>query len=158
MFLYFTNTGFGLGLVHLSAMVTVGHYFERRRALATGIAVCGSGVGGFVFAPISEFLINLYNWKGAMWIISGICLNCAVMGSLLRPFRVSGHHEQNAVPETTKNQNICSAMFDFSLLRKKTFILYAISTFICCLGKLKLKYLHFQCNLLDEPLDLRHSP
>ena len=29
-------------------------YFEKKRAFATGIAVCGSGLGTFVMAPVSQ--------------------------------------------------------------------------------------------------------
>lgn len=35
--------GIGFGLIYLPAVVCVGYYFESKRALATGIAVCGSG-------------------------------------------------------------------------------------------------------------------
>lgn len=35
--------GFGFGLIYLPAVVAVGYYFETKRSLATGIAVCGSG-------------------------------------------------------------------------------------------------------------------
>ena len=38
--------GLGFGMVFLPAIICVGLYFESRRALATGIAVCGAGVGG----------------------------------------------------------------------------------------------------------------
>ena len=39
--------GLGFGMVFLPAIVCVGLYFETKRALATGIAVCGAGVGAF---------------------------------------------------------------------------------------------------------------
>jgi MCP family monocarboxylic acid transporter-like MFS transporter 14 len=35
--------GFGLGLVYLPSVIACGYYFEKKRALATGISVCGSG-------------------------------------------------------------------------------------------------------------------
>lgn len=35
--------GVGFGLMYLPSIVIVNFYFLRRRALATGIAVCGSG-------------------------------------------------------------------------------------------------------------------
>ena len=35
--------GFGMGLVYLPSVCVVGYYFEKKRALATGMAVCGSG-------------------------------------------------------------------------------------------------------------------
>ena len=48
------TTGVGFGLMYLPSIVMVGYYFDKRRALATGIAVCGSGIGSFVFAPLTE--------------------------------------------------------------------------------------------------------
>ena len=41
-------TGFGFGLMYLPAMIICGFYFEKRRAFATGVAVCGSGIGMFI--------------------------------------------------------------------------------------------------------------
>lgn len=35
--------GVGFGMIFLPSIVCVGYYFERRRSIATGIAVCGSG-------------------------------------------------------------------------------------------------------------------
>jgi hypothetical protein len=46
-------------------VVSVGYYFEKKRSLATGISVCGSGVGTFLFAPLATYLIEEYGWKGA---------------------------------------------------------------------------------------------
>ncbi|XP_015607738.1 monocarboxylate transporter 12 [Cephus cinctus] len=79
------GTGLGFGLIYLPAIVSVTCYFEKYRSLATGIAVCGSGLGTFIFAPLSEYLIVTYGWRGAMMIISAIVLNCAIFGALFRP-------------------------------------------------------------------------
>ncbi|XP_022698980.1 uncharacterized protein LOC111266085 [Varroa jacobsoni] len=78
-------TGLGLGFMYLPAIVSVAMYFERRRAFATGIAVCGSGCGTFVLAPVIEFLVNYYGWRGALIITAGMLLQCAVFGALMRP-------------------------------------------------------------------------
>lgn len=83
--LYGVVGGCGFGLIYLPAIVMVGYYFDRRRAFATGIAVCGSGIGGFVFAPMCVFLLEIYGWKGAMWIISGIVFHGAIFASFYRP-------------------------------------------------------------------------
>jgi len=77
--------GFGFGLIYLPAIVSVTCYFEKKRSLATGIAVCGSGLGTFVFAPLIEHLIVEYGWRGAILIIAGLVLNCAILGALFRP-------------------------------------------------------------------------
>lgn len=82
-------TGLGFGLIYLPAIVSVTYYFEKRRAFATGLAVCGSGVGTFMFAPISEYLVESYGWQGALIIEAGIILNCVVCGALMRPLEGS---------------------------------------------------------------------
>ena len=50
----FCFPGFGFGLIYLPAIVSVSMYFEKKRAFATGIAVCGSGLGTFIMAPVTE--------------------------------------------------------------------------------------------------------
>lgn len=45
--------GVGFGLIFLPAVVIVGQYFSNKRALATGIAVCGSGIGTSAFSYVS---------------------------------------------------------------------------------------------------------
>lgn len=79
------GVGFGFGLIYLPAIVSVTMYFEKYRSLATGIAVCGSGLGTVVFSPLTDFLIAKYGWRGAMVIISAIVLNCIAFGVMFRP-------------------------------------------------------------------------
>ena len=47
-------TGLGFGFIYLPAIVSVSMYFEKKRAFATGIAVCGSGLGTFIMAPVTR--------------------------------------------------------------------------------------------------------
>lgn len=77
--------GLGFGLIYLPAIVSVTCYFEKLRSLATGIAVCGSGLGTLVFAPFIEYLIVEFGWRGAMLITSALLLNCIIFGVMFRP-------------------------------------------------------------------------
>ncbi|OWR53063.1 Monocarboxylate transporter [Danaus plexippus plexippus] len=78
--------GMGFGMIYLPSVVAVGYYFETRRSLATGIAVCGSGVGTFSFAPLAAILLNYFgSWQNANLLLAGLILNCAVFGALMRP-------------------------------------------------------------------------
>jgi hypothetical protein len=72
-------------MIYLPSIVSVGFYFEKKRPLATGIAVCGSGIGAFVFSPVLEILSEMYDWKNLLLIMAGIILNGAVFGMLMRP-------------------------------------------------------------------------
>lgn len=85
MITYGVMGGIGFGLIYLPAVVCVGYYFETKRSLATGIAVCGSGFGTFAFAPLATILLENFGWRGANLILAGLILNCAVFGAMMRP-------------------------------------------------------------------------
>ncbi|XP_042218311.1 monocarboxylate transporter 14-like isoform X2 [Homarus americanus] len=80
--------GLGFGLIYLPAVVCVGYYFETKRAVATGIAVCGSGVGTMIFPPLLNYLISVYSWQGTNLLIAGLIVNCCCFGALMRPLEV----------------------------------------------------------------------
>jgi len=82
-------TGFGFGLIYLPAIVSVSMYFEKKRAFATGIAVCGSGLGTFIMAPVTEGLITALGWEYAILITAGLVLTCIAFGCLMRPLESS---------------------------------------------------------------------
>jgi MFS family permease len=50
-----------VGIVSYSAILA--HWFEKRRGLASGIAVSGMGLGTFFFVPLSQYLISIYGWR-----------------------------------------------------------------------------------------------
>ena len=75
----------GFGLIYLPAIVSVSMYFEKKRAFATGIAVCGSGLGTFLMAPLVHELIDRHGWEKAIVITGAIVLLCVLLGALLRP-------------------------------------------------------------------------
>ena len=54
----------------------------------SGISVCGSGVGTFLFAPLATELLSKFGWKGSNLIFAGLCLNCAFFGALMRPLEL----------------------------------------------------------------------
>lgn len=69
----------------LPSIVAVSIYFEERRAVATGIAVCGSGIGTFILAPLTDYLLSEYNWRWTLLLLAGLVLQGMVVGSLVRP-------------------------------------------------------------------------
>lgn len=73
-------------------------YFKNYRALATGLAVSGTGIGTAVFPKIIKSFIVGYDWYGTCWILSGIVLNFAVCGALFNPLKASS--QQSPPPRT----------------------------------------------------------
>ncbi|XP_034248807.1 uncharacterized protein LOC117649820 isoform X2 [Thrips palmi] len=76
--------GFGLSLCYVAAVVIVAYYFDSKRSLATGLSVCGSGIGTFVFAPLTQILLVEYGWRGTVLILAGLLLNLCVCGVLMK--------------------------------------------------------------------------
>lgn len=64
--------GTGFGLMYCPAIVIVTMYFEKYRSLATGVTVCGAGVGTFVFSKIIAFLISIFDWRTCLLIYAGM--------------------------------------------------------------------------------------
>lgn len=87
-YLYFSYGllgGLGFGLMFLPAGVCVIQHFTKRRALANGIAVCGSGVGTFVMNHLTRYMLDHYGWRGTLLLNAGIALQGSVLGLLLLP-------------------------------------------------------------------------
>ena len=72
-------------LLFISGVVAAQAHFTKRRALATGIAVCGTGVGTLVLPPIVEYFITHLGWRGAMRCLSGLCLGSVLCGAAMFP-------------------------------------------------------------------------
>lgn len=90
--------GIGFGFLYLPAIVIVGLYFDKRRSLAMGIAVCGSGVGTIVIAPLTTVLLEYFNWRGTNIILAGIVLNGVVFAAFYRPLYKVGYNHYMVYP------------------------------------------------------------
>lgn len=79
--------GIGFSMIYIPSVLSVGYYFEKWRALATGISMCGSGVGTMVFAPINSKIIAAFEWRGALLVQSGIILLCSLLSLFFLPLK-----------------------------------------------------------------------
>ncbi|XP_031639817.1 monocarboxylate transporter 12-like [Contarinia nasturtii] len=77
--------GIGFSMMYIPAVIIVGFYFERWRALATGIAMCGSGVGTFLMKPIGDYLLSNGDWRSALLGFAVIILLGVACGVVFRP-------------------------------------------------------------------------
>ncbi|XP_060098265.1 monocarboxylate transporter 14 [Heteronotia binoei] len=79
------TAGIGSGMVYLPAVVMVGEYFQKRRALAQGLSTTGTGFGAFLMTVLLKYLCMEFGWRDAMFIQGAVCLNLCVCGALMRP-------------------------------------------------------------------------
>ena len=87
---YGVIAGFGGGLVYLPPIATAPKWWPDRRALATGFAVVGLGLGSFIMAPLATYIIKNFGWRyvfiyvgiamGVMAVIASFCLKVPPVG------------------------------------------------------------------------------
>lgn len=105
MITYGVVGGVGFGMIYLPTIVSVGYYFSTKRAFATGVAVCGSGMGAFLFAPFCQFLLSVTTWQNTLVILGLLILSCGVFGWLMRPIDV---HAETILKEDNEVDNLQS--------------------------------------------------
>nr|XP_014092296.1 uncharacterized protein LOC106618876 isoform X1 [Bactrocera oleae] len=77
-------SGLGLGIGYVTAVVSIAFWFDKKRTFATGIAASGTGIGTFLYAPLTQCLIDSYGWRIATLILAGTMLNTCICGALMR--------------------------------------------------------------------------
>ena len=154
-------SGIGNGLMYVTSMVAVQHWFDRKRAMATGLAVSGSGVGTLVFGFLTQYLLDSFDWQWTLRIEALIMLLGVVCGILFRPLPQNGdisddsmHLTDSQKPEheikngrrwhedqEEENTGCCGdcgsilkETFDFSLFKNPVFTLYCFVIVMFCFG------------------------
>ena len=89
--------GIGLGMVYIPSLTIIDKYFVKHKNIATGIAVCGVGVGSFVYPPLITSLQEIYGWRGTLLLLGGIHLNGLVICALFRPKQISAKVNVNGL-------------------------------------------------------------
>ncbi|XP_067659769.1 monocarboxylate transporter 5-like [Haliotis asinina] len=77
--------GFGNSMIYGPSMVNIGHYFKKRRGLASAAAMSSVSFGGSVFPPLVRYLLDEFGLFGTMTILTGIVLNMFVGAAVQRP-------------------------------------------------------------------------
>ncbi|CAH8617010.1 unnamed protein product [Schistosoma guineensis] len=80
--------GIGLSFIYLPAIATVGHWFQQKRPLAVGLALCGSGMGCLVGGQAIPRLVLLFTWRGTLVLLAAVCFQCLTLILLFRPWDV----------------------------------------------------------------------
>jgi len=79
LFLLFTLIGaLGAGANALPYLRTISAWFDRRRALALGIAMGGSGTGYVYVPPAVQYMIANHGWRSAWFMLAAVTLVVAV--------------------------------------------------------------------------------
>ncbi|OHE99334.1 hypothetical protein CORC01_05375 [Colletotrichum orchidophilum] len=109
--------GIGTSPLFSPSIATVGHWFHRRRGLATGIATTGGAFGGIAFPMILNALIDSVGWSWAVRYVGFICLFCCASSLPLVRARLAPPKDAKWGP-------------DFRILADPAFALTTLSIFL----------------------------
>ncbi|KAL1916792.1 uncharacterized protein VTP21DRAFT_5496 [Calcarisporiella thermophila] len=73
--------GLGISLVYFPSISLPAQHFEKKRGVAMGVALSGSGLGGLAFSPLVRFLIDR---AGLQWSLRAL----ALLGLIFLPIAV----------------------------------------------------------------------
>ncbi|XP_019875476.1 uncharacterized protein LOC109603418 [Aethina tumida] len=87
LFLIFLGVlgGIAFNMIYTPSFVVVGFYFEKWRAMATSLAVCGSSIGMIAFPLIAKEILYSYTWRAKFQMIGGMLLSCSVISLTYKP-------------------------------------------------------------------------
>uniref|UniRef100_A0A8R1HUQ4 MFS domain-containing protein n=1 Tax=Caenorhabditis japonica TaxID=281687 RepID=A0A8R1HUQ4_CAEJA len=83
--------GIGFGCMYLPSIVILSTYFSKRRSVATGIAVCGSGIGTVVFSQLNGPVFEWFGQNVGLFMIylAAISISGAVFSMFFAPLTAS---------------------------------------------------------------------
>ena len=91
--------GLGTAMIFTPAVSSVGHWFLRRRANATGIATCGGALGGVIFPLMLQDLFPKVGWAWATRIQGFIYILLLLVAILLLRARLPPRPGGSAWPD-----------------------------------------------------------
>ena len=75
---FMLGLGIGVGFVYVPAIGAVQRWFDRRRGLASGIALTGIGLGTLVMPLLVASLLTTMNWRGVMVVLAVVVAACCI--------------------------------------------------------------------------------
>ena len=85
-------------------MVVISQYFNKRLALANGLAMSGGSLGMLIVPLLFQLLLDTYGLYGCLLVMSACTLNMIPATALLRPISFYGEQKPPTVSTATSNQ------------------------------------------------------
>lgn len=124
--------GIGVCITYMPAVTIPPTWFDRRRGLAMGIVLAGTGVGGVLWAPILRTLISKVGFRNALRISGSICSTFIAMSGAVLEWpparRVALAAENASLSRATSIFSI--SLVDWKVATSRKFVAQAVGTML----------------------------
>lgn len=153
--------GFGAGLCCSTHMIVLAFNFVRRMNFAYGVAVSGSGIGPFLFAPVMEIARETYGNRGFFFILASISIHMVLFGIVFFPSKLEKqrkhlHRRRSSVKleiymgQSSPKSNKClNVLKYFKVLKNVSFFQFCLSMCFANFG-ISLVYVHITTFMIEN--------
>ena len=119
-FTYGILGGCAAGIINITGLIICSYYFDKKRAVATGIATAGAGIGESTF-PFMIYLLmsKLEDWRSMLPFLAGIHLLSTAAALLVKPLNIVIGIDTSSITmdgKAKKNLNIFNWNFTTNLV------------------------------------------
>ena len=111
--------GGGVGLAYVPAVGAVQKWFDRRRGLASGIAVSGIGAGTLALPPFTALMIAELDWRPALLLVGSIVVVIGGASGLLVT-----NPQQESPPSPAQAQSQAGIQLSVAIRSRPFFLLF----------------------------------
>ena len=111
--------GGGVGLAYVPAVGAVQKWFDRRRGLASGIAVSGIGAGTLAVPPFAAMMIAELDWRPALLLVGSLVVVAGGASGLLVT-----NPQQQARKSSAKARSQRGVLLSFAIRSRPFFLLF----------------------------------
>ena len=138
-FTYGLIVGFGACCIRTSSFLVIQQYFHKQKPCATGIVSAGAGLGLFIFAPLTQTLLQNFGLQNTFRILAAVLFVSGFPALAYDP-NVKEADARDLEVSELKGENSEAAQYkakavDCSLWRVPTFTVFALGFMMNCLGR-----------------------
>ena len=155
---YGVGVGIGGGSMYVPSVGVIQRWFRRRRGLASGLAICGTGVGTLVVPFLATMVIDSYGWRTAHQVLAvGILAVCGAASLVLvaNPGALGLASDGDPVRPGEASQPLSGATLGEALSTPAFWLLYFAS--LVSSASVFITYAHLVPNALDNGLSAQSS-
>ncbi|MEF9934970.1 MAG: MFS transporter [Clostridium sp.] len=143
--------GLGLGMLTIIPVsIITNNWFHKKKGLALGLVMTGAGLGGLIFNPVTNFIIQNYGWRNA-YLILGIVsavITLPIIFLIYRSPDEKGMKSYGIEDEHVYKKVDSSGLKIGEAVRTPSFWLLCIGMFAFCIGSIGIQ-MHIPSYLTD---------